>query len=145
MKVAELNGTHLGQQFKLTRNGATLIDTLIGVEHEAEIVYDRTIGRDEPERTPGQRRTGLTFLQSGRYGTVNPDKIEVELITATPATGPSCKQHWLTEDHNADPKCGCGWEPEQMWPRQAPATRKDARDMVRHHIRAAEAQAKASS
>lgn len=80
MKVAELNGTHLGQQFKLTHRGATVIDTLIGIEHEADIVYDRVFGSDEPERTPGQRRTGLTFLQSGRYGTVNPDKIEVEIV-----------------------------------------------------------------
>ncbi|MEV4991224.1 hypothetical protein [Pseudarthrobacter sp. LMD1-1-1.1] len=41
-------------------------------------------------------------------------------------------RHHLTEDHNADPICNCGWDPSTYGIRVG--SREDARQLVRMHI-----------
>jgi hypothetical protein len=135
MKAQELNGTHLGKRLTVNIGHASITDVLSGVSVTADLIQDGPIfgtNSNRPQYVLGRTHVTLAFLTTGTTQS-DPDT-EVTIHGEQEAAQPK-GQHWLTEDHNTDPVCACGWRPESMWPRERAVDRADGREMVRRHIR----------
>jgi hypothetical protein len=131
VKAQELNSTHLGQAISITLAEASLTDVLAEITHQADLIDDRKMDGVE-KWVQGRRHTHLRFMRLGSIS-IEPESV---VVFHGKAPSPHSGTHYLTEDHNTDPVCACGWGPEYMWPKEKPATRADGREMVRRHVRA---------
>jgi hypothetical protein len=137
MKAQELNSTHIGLDVVVRIGQATIADTLTGIRSSADIISDGVpLGsvNGRPDAYLGRRHLTLEFKVAGD---VAADLDSVVTIPGVQVEGKPVSQHWLTENHNADPVCSCGWNPgHDMSPREMPITRTKRRELVRRHIRA---------
>lgn len=76
MKASELNGTNLGQMITVTIGEASVTDTLVRVDHNAEMVLDLQIG-GESSFTLGSKSTELTFRVAGTVRTKGDANVEI--------------------------------------------------------------------
>lgn len=80
MKANEVNGTHLGQRFRLTLCTGVVEDTLIAIEHGVDVITDQPLCSGDPDVVMGRRHTGLTFLNVGKVGTTYPHTVELDPV-----------------------------------------------------------------
>jgi hypothetical protein len=65
VKAADLNLNHLGRKVRVSQGDAEFIDTLSGVSHEADLVYERKVCEEVGRFVLGRIATKLTFATAG--------------------------------------------------------------------------------